>query len=36
MGIHVNRPMTTIIAWICAIAITAMNIFLVYQQFFMS
>ena len=36
MGIHVNRPMTTIVAWICAIAITAMNIFLIYQQFFMS
>ena len=36
MGIHVNRPMTTVIAWICASAITAMNIFLVYQQFFMS
>ena len=36
MGIHVNRPMTTVIAWICASAITAMNIFLVYQQVFMS
>ena len=36
MGIHVNRPITTVIAWICASAITAMNIFLVYQQFFMS
>jgi manganese transport protein len=36
MGIHVNRPMTTILAWTCAIAITAMNIFLIYQQFFMS
>jgi manganese transport protein len=36
MGIHVNRPMTTILAWTCAIAITAMNIFLIYQQCFMS
>jgi Mn2+/Fe2+ NRAMP family transporter len=36
MEIHVNRPMTTIIAWICALAITAMSIFLIYQQFLMS
>ena len=36
MGIHVNHPTTTVIAWIFAPAITAMNIFLVYQQFFMS
>jgi manganese transport protein len=36
MGIHVNRQLTTILAWGCAIAITAMNIFLIYQQFFMS
>jgi manganese transport protein len=36
MGIHVNRLLTTILAWGCAIAITAMNIFLIYQQFFMS
>ena len=36
MGTHVNHRATTIIAWVCAIAITAMNIFLIYQQFFMS
>jgi manganese transport protein len=36
MGIHVNRPMTAVAAWICAVAITAMNMFLIYQQFLMS
>jgi len=36
MGIHVNRPSTTIIAWACATMIVAMNIFLIYQQFFIS
>ena len=34
MGTHVNRPVTSILAWSCAIGITAMNIFLIYQQFF--
>jgi manganese transport protein len=34
MGIHVNRPMTTVVAWICAIVIVAMNIFLIFQQCF--
>ncbi len=35
MGVHVNRPLTTSVAWSCAIAITALNLFLLYQQFFM-
>ncbi|HET9718598.1 MAG TPA: Nramp family divalent metal transporter [Solirubrobacteraceae bacterium] len=35
MGPHVNRPLTSLIAWACAISITAMNVFLIYQQFFM-
>jgi manganese transport protein len=34
MGVHVNRPLTNVLAWACAIAITAMNVFLIYQQFF--
>jgi manganese transport protein len=34
MGAHVNRPLTSVIAWACAISITAMNVFLIYQQFF--
>jgi len=34
MGTHVNRPVTSVLAWSCAIGITAMNIFLIYQQFF--
>jgi manganese transport protein len=34
MGVHVNRPLTSVVAWTCAIAITAMNVFLIYQQFF--
>ena len=32
MGIHINRPITTIAAWICAIAIIAMNVFLIAEQ----
>ncbi len=36
MGIHVNRHATTIIAWTVAITISLLNIFLLYQQFFMS
>ncbi len=36
MGAHVNRPITTIVTWTSTIAITAMNIFLVYQQLFTS
>ena len=34
MGAHVNRPVTAAGAWACAVIITAMNIFLIYQQFF--
>ncbi len=35
MGSHVNRGLTATVAWACAILITALNIFLIYQQFFM-
>jgi manganese transport protein len=35
MGVHVNRRITTILAWGCAIVITGLNVFLLYQQFFM-
>jgi manganese transport protein len=35
MGVHVNRPLTTVAAWACAILISALNVFLLYQQFFM-
>jgi manganese transport protein len=35
MGVHVNRPITTILAWGCAILITALNLFLLVQQFFL-
>jgi manganese transport protein len=33
MGVHANRLFTTILAWGCAILITALNAFLLYQQF---
>jgi manganese transport protein len=33
MGIHVNRRLTTILAWTCAGVISALNLFLLYQQF---
>ena len=36
MGIHVNRRATTLIAWALVIIISALNIFLLYQQLFMS
>ena len=36
MGIHVNRRLTTILAWGCAGVISLLNVFLLYQQFFMS
>jgi manganese transport protein len=32
MGVHVNHRLTTVLAWTCAIMITALNLFLVYQQ----
>jgi manganese transport protein len=34
MGVHVNRPLTTFLAWGCAVLISALNVFLLYQQFF--
>jgi manganese transport protein len=34
MGVHVNRRLTTIVAWGCAGLITALNVFLIYQQVF--
>jgi manganese transport protein len=34
MGVHVNRPLTTVLAWGCAGLISALNVFLLYQQFF--
>ena len=36
MGVHVNRRTLKITAWTIAIAISLMNVFLIYQQFFMS
>ena len=33
MGTHVNRSLTTRIAWAVAILISALNVFLLYQQF---
>ncbi len=32
MGAHVNRPLTTVVAWGCAGLITALNVFLIGQQ----
>ena len=34
MGVHVNRRLTTVAAWSCAIVITGLNVFLLYQHFF--
>jgi manganese transport protein len=34
MGAHVNKPLTTVLAWSCAVLITALNLFLLYQQLF--
>jgi manganese transport protein len=34
MGVHVNRRLTTILAWGCAGLISALNVFLLYKQFF--
>jgi manganese transport protein len=34
MGVHVNRPITTALAWGCALLITGLNLFLIYQQLF--
>jgi manganese transport protein len=32
MGVHVNRPLTTVLAWGCAILITGLNVFVIAQQ----
>jgi manganese transport protein len=34
MGIHVNRRLTTTAAWSCAVVISGLNVFLLYQQLF--
>jgi manganese transport protein len=34
MGVHVNRRLTTVLAWSCAVLITGLNLFLIYQQLF--
>jgi len=34
MGAHVNRAFTSLLAWGCAILITGLNLFLIYQQLF--
>ena len=34
MGVHVNRLPTTVLAWGCAVLITGLNAYLIYQQFF--
>jgi manganese transport protein len=34
MGVHVNRRLTTILAWSCAGVISSLNLFLLYEQFF--
>jgi manganese transport protein len=36
MGVHVNGRTLQIAAWTIAVAISLMNIFLIYQQFFIS
>ena len=36
MGVHANGRTLVICAWVIAIAISAMNVFLIYQQFFMN
>ena len=33
MGVHVNRRLTTAVAWGCALLISSLNVFLLYQQF---
>jgi manganese transport protein len=32
MGVHVNRRLTSVLAWVCAAGISALNVFLLYQQ----
>jgi Mn2+/Fe2+ NRAMP family transporter len=33
MGVHVNRRLTTVLAWGCALLITGLNAFLILEQF---
>jgi manganese transport protein len=33
MGVHVNRRLTTVLAWGCALLITGLNVFLILEQF---
>jgi manganese transport protein len=33
MGVHVNRRLTSFVAYVVAALITALNVFLIYQQF---
>jgi manganese transport protein len=33
MGVHVNRRLTSVLAWGCAILITGLNVFLLFQYF---
>ncbi len=35
MGVHVNRRLTMYLAWSCAGLISALNVFLLFQQFFL-
>jgi manganese transport protein len=35
MGVHVNRRLTSVLAWGCAALITGLNAFLIYQQIFL-
>ena len=32
MGVHVNRPLTSVLAWSCALLITGLNVMLIAQQ----
>ena len=34
MGVHVNKPLTTRLAWAMAALITALNVFLLCEQLF--
>jgi manganese transport protein len=33
MGVHVNRRLTTVLAWGCALLISSLNVFLILEQF---
>jgi len=32
MGVHVNRRLTTLLAWGCALAVSALNVYLLVSQ----